>query len=51
MKEDKKCACGIPLNDKTTCKCDPKACIHCCKCTPDCKCGCQDKTKKKEINS
>lgn len=42
----KKCKCGMPLDENTSCKCDSDVCIHCCKCAPDCECGCQEKSKK-----
>jgi hypothetical protein len=42
-KEEKKCACGMPLNEKTECTCDPSVCIYCCSCPPECTCGCQQK--------
>jgi len=41
--EEKKCACGMPLNEKTECTCDPSVCIYCCSCPPECTCGCQQK--------
>lgn len=41
--ETKKCGCGMPLTEKTTCACQPEVCIHCCSCEPDCTCSCQIK--------
>ena len=39
---DKKCACGLPLDEKTICSCQPDTCIYCCSCGEGCECGCQD---------
>lgn len=41
--EERKCACGLPLNEKTECSCNPGVCIYCCSCPPECACGCQQK--------
>lgn len=41
--EEKKCACGMVLTEKTVCTCHPEVCINCCPCEPDCACGCQEK--------
>ena len=46
MEEVKKCACGMPLDEKTECKCEKGVCIHCCNCEDDCECGCQDKAEE-----
>jgi hypothetical protein len=46
--EERKCACGMPLNEKTECSCEPGVCIYCCSCPPECKCGCQEKKKQQE---
>lgn len=46
MEEVKKCACGMPLDDKTECKCKPEVCIHCCECEDDCSCGCAAKAEE-----
>lgn len=43
MTHEEKCECGMPLNDKTRCECEPKKCHYCCTCKPDCKCGCKGK--------
>lgn len=46
---EKKCACGLPLDEKTTCSCRPDTCIYCCACPEDCACGCyylRDKEEK-----
>jgi TATA-binding protein-associated factor Taf7 len=41
--ETKKCVCGMPLTEETTCACQPELCVNCCSCEPDCTCGCQEK--------
>jgi len=46
MEEVKKCACGMPLDDKTECKCKPEMCIHCCECDEGCECGCNVKAEE-----
>lgn len=46
MEEQKKCACGMPLDDYTKCKCMPDTCYHCCTCPETCECGCMEKRKK-----
>lgn len=46
MEEAKKCACGMPLDDKTECKCEKGVCIHCCNCDDDCDCGCKKKSEE-----
>jgi hypothetical protein len=46
--EEKKCTCGMPLNEKTECSCNPEVCVYCCSCPPDCKCGCQEKKDQPE---
>jgi len=35
--------CGMPLDDKTKCTCQPSLCLYCCECAPGCECGCSDK--------
>ena len=44
--EEKQCECGMPLDEKTECKCEHGVCIHCCNC-PDggeeCGCFCEKK--------
>lgn len=35
--------CGMPLDDKTKCTCQPTLCVYCCECAPDCECGCAEK--------
>jgi len=44
--EQKKCVCGMPLDDKSECTCDKEVCIHCCECPDDCECGCKKKVKE-----
>jgi len=44
--EEKKCNCGMPLNEKTECTCNPEVCCYCCECPPDCQCGCQEKKEQ-----
>ncbi len=44
--EQKKCPCGMPLDDKTQCKCNSELCIHCCECPDDCECDCNEKAKQ-----
>lgn len=46
MEGETKCACGMPLNEETTCSCEPGVCIYCCSCSQDCQCGCQEKKEK-----
>lgn len=48
MSDEKKCACGMPLDEKTTCKCNDEVCIHCCECEEDCDCGCAEKAAEDE---
>ena len=43
MEENKKCACGMPLSEKTQCNCQPDKCAVCCECADDCACGCKAK--------
>ncbi|MEI6040282.1 MAG: hypothetical protein WCP93_02950 [Candidatus Berkelbacteria bacterium] len=43
MEETKKCACGMPLDENTECKCKPENCIYCCECEEGCDCGCTEK--------
>lgn len=51
MSDDKKCACGMPLNEETKCDCKEDTCAICCECDENCGCGCQEKAKKiKEDN-
>ncbi|HRY52757.1 MAG TPA: hypothetical protein P5089_02805 [Candidatus Portnoybacteria bacterium] len=40
---DRKCQCGMPLDETTECSCQPGVCCYCCTCQPDCECGCQQK--------
>ena len=50
MSDERKCDCGMPLNNDMECSCEPGICIHCCKCPADCECGCKEKaTKDKSI--
>lgn len=44
--EDTKCACGMPLDEKTECKCEKGVCIHCCNCDEGCDCGCDLKAEE-----
>ncbi|MFA5232541.1 MAG: hypothetical protein WC410_02655 [Candidatus Paceibacterota bacterium] len=44
--EEKKCGCGMPLNEKTECTCNPEVCCYCCECPPECQCGCQEKKRE-----
>ncbi len=46
--EERKCTCGMPLNEKTECSCNSEVCVYCCSCPPDCKCGCQEKKDQPE---
>ena len=40
---EEKCACGMPLNDKTRCACNKNKCCKCCECGKDCKnCNCKN---------
>ena len=48
MEEAKKCACGMPLDEETTCKCDETKCAHCCECDVTCECGCKEKAVKND---
>lgn len=48
MENEKKCACGMPLDEKTECSCEPGVCIYCCSCPENCQCGCKEKAKKEE---
>lgn len=43
---EEKCQCGMPLNEETACKCNPKICYYCCECPSDCTCGCQQKVEE-----
>ena len=41
---DKKCSCGMPIDEKTCCSCSPDLCYHCCECGAGCEdCGCSEK--------
>ncbi|MGA2667006.1 MAG: hypothetical protein ABSE91_02860 [Patescibacteria group bacterium] len=46
--KEEKCECGMPLNEKTRCTCEPGKCVNCCSCSKDCQCGCQEKAKKEK---
>lgn len=46
--EEKKCECGMPLNDEAKCACNPEKCIHCCSCGAGCACNCENKCEKEE---
>ncbi|MFA5358476.1 MAG: hypothetical protein WC310_01485 [Patescibacteria group bacterium] len=35
--------CGLPLDEKNSCSCEPDRCYHCCQCEEDCSCGCKTK--------
>ncbi len=39
---EKKCACGMPLDDFTSCSCNPHLCFYCCTCEESCSCACAD---------
>lgn len=45
---DKKCECGMPLDENTTCKCEPGVCFYCCHCPKDCPCGCKGKAESQQ---
>lgn len=36
-------ACGMSIDEKTKCSCEPTKCYHCCSCPPDCPCACKKK--------
>ena len=38
---DKCKECGMPIDDASSCSCDPELCKQCCKCEQGCKCGCK----------
>jgi hypothetical protein len=48
MEEQKKCECGMPLDKKSECSCEPGTCIYCCTCPDDCSCGCK-KTEQEAV--
>jgi hypothetical protein len=48
MDDEKKCECGMPLDEETECACEASKCIYCCECEDDCTCGCAEKCKKED---
>ncbi|MDD5569198.1 MAG: hypothetical protein PHG23_02180 [Candidatus Pacebacteria bacterium] len=45
--EERKCQCGMSLNEETECKCEPNVCMYCCTCSEECSCGCKEKGEEK----
>ncbi|MDD5145770.1 MAG: hypothetical protein PHF44_02925 [Candidatus Pacebacteria bacterium] len=44
MAEEKCKKCGMPLTKpEDKCSCEESVYCHCCKCTPECGCGCKTK--------
>lgn len=48
MEDEKTCQCGMPLDEKSKCKCNEDVCIYCCECPEDCQCDCVKKQDKDE---